>query len=224
MKLNIQVAIYDLDGTLLNSGKKGFARLGILAEKNGIVFTAEIQKRLRENWGLSPIELIEIGFNVDKDFAEDIYKQWIQIDTLDPIPLVDNAVEILQRNLQKGIVNFVFTSRHTQDAHNVLQQFEIIDLFEDVVGVEGGAAVPASGFRKPDPHSLDNLLQFIAENYGIQKDNIAYIGDEVFDIECGIGAGLHTFGVTSGIKDKDELKKAGASEGSIFPTVAYVIF
>lgn len=222
--MRIKAVIYDLDGTILNSGKKGFVRLGILAEQNGIVFTTEIQNRLKENWGLSPVELIAIGFGVSKEFAENIYKQWVHADKLDPIPLVDGVIEMLEQNIYKGIANFVFTSRHTESAHNVLKRFRIIDLFEDVVGIEGGVEVLVSEFRKPDPRSLDNLLQFIEENYGIQKAEIAYIGDEIFDIECGMGAGLKTYGVTSGLKSKEELKRAGALEENIFPTVAHIIF
>ncbi|RJQ26624.1 HAD family hydrolase [Candidatus Parcubacteria bacterium] len=220
----IRALISDLDGTALNSGKKGFLRLGILAERNGIDFTEEVQMRLRENWGLSPVELIMIGFSVNREVAEDVYNQWVHLDKLDPIPLVEGVEEMLRQNVEKGIINFIFTSRHTKSACDVLKRFNIIHLFKDVVGVEGGLIVSASEFRKPDPRSLNNLLQFIHERHGISKDEIVYVGDEIFDIQCGMGAGLLTFGVTSGLKTKEELITAGAPEQNVFPTLAHIIF
>lgn len=222
--MSIKAAIYDLDGTILNSGKKGLVRLGELAERNGLLFSQEIKKRLRKEWGLPPIELITIGFGITKKFAKEIHRQWAEADKIDPIPLVRGVPELLQRNIEKGIINFIFTSRKKGSAFNILRQFKIIDLFEDVVGTNGGKSVKKTGFKKPDPRSIDNLLKLIDEVYGIQKNEVAYIGDEIVDIECSNGAGLVTFGVTSGLKSKRQLIKAGALEGNVFPTVAHIFF
>jgi phosphoglycolate phosphatase-like HAD superfamily hydrolase len=222
--VKIRAMIYDLDGTLLNSGRRGFDRLGMLARQNSINFSQSVQERLKEFWGLPPTELIAIGLGVTRESAEDIHRQWIEWDKKDPIPLVGGVVEMLEKNIRNGIVNFVFTSRHTESAFDILKRYHIIDFFEDAIGIEGGAFVPMSEFRKPNPRSLDNLLQFINENYGISRNDIAYVGDEIFDIQCGMGAGLLTFGVTSGIKTKEDLVDAGAIEGNIFPTVAHIAF
>ncbi|TSC52697.1 MAG: hypothetical protein LiPW41_67 [Parcubacteria group bacterium LiPW_41] len=224
MKTNTRAAIYDLDGTLLNSGKEGFIRLCGLAEKNGINLNPKVKRRLKKEWGLPPIELIATGFEITKKFAREIHRQWVEADKIDPIPLVKGVPELLQRNIDNGIINFVFTSRKKRSARNVLKQFNVIHFFEDVVGTDGGIDIPRSGFRKPDPRSLNCLLQFIEENYGIQKNQIAYIGDEIVDIQCGVGAGVKTFGVTSGLKKKHELKNAAEFEVDIFPTVIHIVF
>jgi phosphoglycolate phosphatase-like HAD superfamily hydrolase len=222
--VKIRAVIYDLDGTLLNSGKRGFDRLGMLARQNNIDFSQSVQKCLKEFWGLPPTELISTGLGVTKEIAEKIHKQWIEWDKKDPIPLVGGVVEMLEKNIQKGIFNFVFTSRHTESALDILKRYNIISFFEDAIGIEGGAFVPMSEFRKPNPHSLDNLLQFINENYGISRNGIAYVGDEIFDIQCGMGAKLETYGVLSGLKTKEELIAVGACAGNIFLTVAHIAF
>ena len=222
--MKIRAIIYDLDGTILNSGKRGFDRLGLLAQQNNIDFGIYTQGRLKELWGLPPVDLIMTGLEVAKGVAEEIHRQWIEWDKKDPIPLVDGVVGMLKKNIREGIANFLFTSRHTGSAHDVLMRYRIVSFFEDAIGIDGGAFVSMSEFRKPDPRSLDNLLQFIDENYGISRNEIAYVGDEIFDILCGMGAGLKTYGVLSGLKKKEELIAAGAIEENIFPTVAHIVF
>lgn len=228
----IKVAIYDLDGTILNSGREGFKRLGILAEKNSILFTKEVQDRLEENWGFSPIRLIAVGFNVSEDVAKDLHKQWVEWDEREPIPLVEGIKERLENNLENGIVNFIFTSRHTESAFNVIQKNNITHLFEDIVGIEGGVHfneldmqyIEATGYEKPNPRALDNLLAFIKDFFGFERDEVAYIGDEIFDVQCGTGAGLQTFAVLSGLKRFERLKMTGISEKRIYKNATDIIF
>ena len=228
----IKAAIYDLDGTILNSGREGFRRLGILAEKNNIPFTKEIQDRLEENWGLSPIKLIAVGFNVSEDVARNLHKQWVEWDEQEPIPLVDGIKKRLEYNLENGVINFIFTSRHTESAFNVLQKNSIIHLFEDIVGIEGGVHfneldmqyIETTGYEKPNPRALDNLLAFIRDFFGFEGDEVAYIGDEIFDIQCGTGAGLQTFAVLSGLKRFEKLIATGISEKMIYKNAADIVF
>ena len=225
MKPNIKAVIYDLDGTLLNSGKEGYRRLIALGRQYNIEITNEVERRLHENWGLDPENLIMKGFNVPLVIAQEIHNAWSIWDKNDPIPLVTGVPEMLQKNIfDKGIANFVFTSRKTKSAINVLKSFSIAHLFEEVVGTTGGIFVRKTGLKKPDPRALKNLLVFINDYYNISRENIAYVGDEIFDIQCGIGAGLLTYGVTSGLKTKEELHGAGAPLEMIYSSVINIEF
>jgi len=225
MKPNIKAVIYDLDGTLLNSGREGYRRLIALGRQFNIEITNEVEKQLHLNWGLDPENLIMKGFSVSLTIAQEIHNAWGAWDKNDPIPLVEGVPEMLQKNiLDKRIANFVFTSRKTKSARNVLKSFSIAHLFEEVVGTTGGVLVRKTKLKKPNPKALKNLLVFINDYYGISRDNIAYVGDEIFDIKCGMGAGLLTYGVTSGLKTKEELHAAGAPLEMIYPTVTHIEF
>lgn len=224
MNFKVSAAIYDLDGTLLNSGKEGYRRLLALGEQFGIEITPETEKRIRETWGLDPENLIVQGFNISLPLAREIHAAWIVWDDHEPIPLVSGVPEMLQKNVDNGILNFVFTSRKTESAKSVLKKFSIDHLFEDVVGTDGGTFVPRSKFKKPNSRALNNLLHFINKHHHIPQNEVIYVGDEIFDIKCGMGAGLQTFGVISGLKTTEELLAAGATSNMIFPDVAHIIF
>ena len=49
-----------------------------------------------------------------------------------------------------------------------------------------------------------------------------YVGDEIFDTQCGLGAGVRTYGVTSGLKTKEELHNAGIPLEMIYSSVIHI--
>jgi phosphoglycolate phosphatase len=60
--------------------------------------------------------------------------------------------------------------------------------------------------RKPDPASA----KWMAEQFGVASDRIAYVGDTNTDMKTAVGAGLCAIGVTWGFRPESELLAYGA--------------
>ena len=73
--------------------------------------------------------------------------------------------------------------------------------FEKVYGDREG--VP----RKPDP----GAALAIAEDLGVDPKDTVFVGDTDVDIRTGVGAGMPSIGVLWGFRDEEELRKAGAT-------------
>ena len=66
--------------------------------------------------------------------------------------------------------------------------------------------------HKPDPEGLQKATDFLMSQYGLQKEEILYTGDNAVDAEAASKAGLSYCGVLTGTTEKEKL--------SAFPHVA----
>ena len=62
--------------------------------------------------------------------------------------------------------------------------------------------------RKPDPASA----KWLAEQFAVDIDRIAYVGDTNTDMKTALGGGLYAIGVTWGFRPESELVAAGAMQ------------
>ena len=62
--------------------------------------------------------------------------------------------------------------------------------------------------RKPDPASAI----WLAEQFAVDVDRIAYVGDTNTDMKTALGGGLYAIGVTWGFRPESELVAAGAMQ------------
>ncbi|MGT2912137.1 HAD-IA family hydrolase [Streptococcus cameli] len=173
--------IWDLDGTLLDSYPAILAGLEETYQHFGLSFDAkkvedyilaksvhDLLKEVAEKEGLSLAEMSAFRAN---SLREKNAK----------VQLMVGAREVLEWTRLKGIENFIYTHKGN-NAHLLLQQFEIDHYFKEVVTGEDGFK------RKPDPEALVYLI----EKYNLNPVNTTYIGDRLLDAETALAAGIRS--------------------------------
>lgn len=193
----IKAAIFDLDGTLLNTltdlaaaGNFALTQLGLPAHQeekykmmvgNGI--PTLIKRMLPEN---STDEIFQQAYEIFNNY----YHQHL-LDFTKPYDGIIECLDSLRaHNLKLAVV--------TNKSH-VFAQGLIKDYFgERFAAVEGEKPDRAI---KPDPAAVLDILN----NFGVEKSETVYVGDSNVDMMTAKNAGLTAIGVLWGFRTKQEL-------------------
>ena len=170
--------IYDFDGTLFDTYPVFTEALLIFLERHGIVSDYETAyKRLKVTVGYA---LRSYGFDGDsfkpanKEFKS-IY--WELAKTKQkPLPYV---IEVLDYAVNCGKRNYIYT-RSGKEVIELLDKWGMTDKFTYVID----ASMPFP--TKPDPAALN----WLCEEFGLDKSKCIMIGDRDLDTECGTNAGM----------------------------------
>jgi phosphoglycolate phosphatase len=194
----VELVIFDLDGTLVDS------RDDIAAALN--VALAEI--------GCAPRRIEEITPRIGEPL-DAIFRRWIPGD---PPHLVDDAVAAFRRfyfdncarrsALYPGVRDClerlapiplaVATTKSTRQAVRVCEQ---LDLARHFAVVQGSDDIP----HKPDPA----VVRAVLARLRISPDAAWMVGDTPMDVQAGRAAGCATCAVTYGIGERAALSAAG---------------
>ncbi|HKX51688.1 MAG TPA: HAD-IA family hydrolase [Candidatus Binatia bacterium] len=198
MKRPIDLIMFDLDGTLADTGPD----------------LADSVNYTRSRFELSPLpqQLIytHVGRGVEYllrhavaeeapcHFAEimRVFLEYYQQHLLDKTVLYPHVIEVLDYFGAKR--NAVVTNKLHNLAVTVLRGLGIEERFDAVLGGDSGAE------KKPDPA----LLRLVLRQFQIIPANALMVGDGDTDIEAGRCAGVITCGVTYGLANKDDLAAA----------------
>lgn len=196
----MKLAIFDLDGTLLDTIADLAAATNFALSQYGLPTHNEEEYKFFVGNGIN--KMFERALPEDKRNEEYIMKIRSQFvpyydahnsDLSRPYP---GMVELLNK-LQKNNIAIGVASNKYQEAavKLVLQFFPGID-FALILGQREG--VPS----KPDP----TIAYEIIEHTGIAKEETVYIGDSCVDMQTGKNAGVTTVGVSWGFRPKAELE------------------
>lgn len=196
----MKLAIFDLDGTLLDTIADLAAATNFALSQYGLPTHNEEEYKFFVGNGIN--KMFERALPEDKRNEEYIMKIRSQFvpyydahnsDLSRPYP---GMVELLNE-LQKNNIAIGVASNKYQEAavKLVLQFFPGID-FALILGQREG--VPS----KPDP----TIAYEIIEHTGIAKEETVYIGDSCVDMQTGKNAGVTTVGVSWGFRPKAELE------------------
>jgi phosphoglycolate phosphatase len=198
MKRPIDLIMFDLDGTLADTGPD-------LADS--VNYT---RSRFELNPLPEPLIYTHIGRGVEyllrhavaekapRQFPEimRVFLEYYQQHLLDKTVLYPHVIEVLDYFGDKR--NAVVTNKLHHLAVTVLRGLGIEDRFDAVLGADSGAE------KKPDPA----LLRLVLRRFQIIPANALMVGDGDTDIEAGRCAGVITCGVTYGLANKDDLAAA----------------
>jgi phosphoglycolate phosphatase-like HAD superfamily hydrolase len=201
----IEAAIFDLDGTLIDTVEIYFSILYSALERLGLplVSRAAVLEAAEDgefNWqGVLPVEKMSRKEETLKDLRA-------IIDEISPglfreratlIPRADHALRILcGAGAKIGLVTS--TRRKHLEAKLLPMKRAGVEILLDAV------VTADEVFRKkpaPEP------LLVCAEKLGVSAVNSIYIGDMRADMMAGRAAGMMTIGVLTGFDDYDRLKK-----------------
>lgn len=194
----VDLIIFDLDGTLVDSGEDIINAVNFTLKNIG--FKEKSKQEISSYIGTGVEDLIRKALSKRQDDlfskALSIFEEYYKNHSTDNSVLYPNVREVLEhfKNKRKAIV----TNRKREFALLTLKILNISDYFEDVIGGDD------IGCMKPSSCPLDKTISRVK----IDKDKTIIVGDMYLDILAGKKAGILTCGVTYGIGRKDDIIKA----------------
>ena len=196
-----EVIIFDLDGTLSNSGE-GITKCAQYAlSKFGI---EETQDNLKHFVGPPLKEEFMNYYHFSDEMAAEavaIYRERYKPIGIYETSLYPNTVEMLTQLKNAGKYLAIATSKPQPMAEEVLRYLKIYDFFDKIMGAD------VIGPKQ----SKQSVLEALFEEIEI-KDKTTYImiGDTKFDIIGANLVGVDSMGVSYGYGDKEEMLGLGA--------------
>ncbi len=209
----IQAAIFDLDGTLLNT-LPSIAYYGNLAlRKNDLPpIEQEEYKYLVGEGAKLLIERMLDHVGVSKEeYFDKVYTDYRTAYDADPsykTAFYDGILDLLGGLKKWGIPMTVFSNKPQEQVDGVMKTFFPEDLFSLIIGQHEGLP------RKPDPTGV----LMICEKLGVKPQKCLYVGDTATDMKTGKAAGCLTAGASWGFRTIDELLDNGAYAVAEKPT------
>ena len=199
-----RLAIFDCDGTLVDSGAPIAAALAETFERHGLeVLPPSVSRRVI---GLSLIEamaaLVPDADAVEHAMLAETYKGYFfraRSEGRVEEPLFEGIAELLDALEAEGWLLAVATGKsdrglkHCLDCHGFSSRF---------VSLQTGDRHPS----KPHP----SMVQAAIADAGASPESTMVVGDTSFDMAMAVAAGASAIGAAWGYHDPDELLAAGA--------------
>ena len=201
--MKITTAIFDLDGTLLNT-------LGDLCDSVNCAmlrrgFPAVTEEQTRQRVGNGVRLLIEQCIPENKrteamiDICLDEFRTAYNERMMNRTQPYDGVLPLLKQLRKAGIAVGVLSNKYDLAAKGLIRHY-----FGDLVHITYGERPDVP--RKPDPTSTHEIMDAL----GVQPGEILYIGDSDVDMRTARAAGATAVGALWGFRDKDSLLAAGA--------------
>lgn len=199
-----RLAIFDCDGTLVDSGATIFAALKASLQENGYeVPTPAVSRRVI---GLSLVEamaalLPDATPEQHRALADDYKRAFMALRSKGEVeePLFEGVLELLDALEADGWLLAVATGKSDRGLRHCLEQHEIHARF---VSLQTADRHPS----KPHPSMVE---QAIAEAGAAPRTTIV-VGDTSFDMAMAVSAGAAGIGAGWGYHEREELIEAGA--------------
>ncbi len=200
----LRLALFDCDGTLVDSQHRIFASMAAAFAERG--HTAPDPAGVRSVVGLSLVEAVgrllpDMVLAEQEATAESYKKAFFGFRQRGEHeePLYPGVIEALDRLNDAGFILGVATGKSRRGLDAVL----------DMHGLAGRFVTLQTADRSPGKPNPAMVLQAMAE-VGVDPADTVMIGDTVFDIHMGRNAGVASIGVGWGYHEIAELEQAGA--------------
>lgn len=192
-------AVFDLDGTILNTAEDLADAVNYGLKKNGLetYSTEEVLKMVGN--GVKNLVLRAIGDKKElfdacfKDFKE-YYSAHYAVKTYAYKGVKEALLSLKNSGFTLGVLSNKYDA-----AVKGLAEIYYGDIFDFVSGEKEGTP------RKPDPTSLNDMIKLC----GAEKKHTVYIGDSDVDVKTADNAGVKCVSVTWGFRSKNFIKDNG---------------
>ena len=200
-------ALFDLDGTLLNSLEDIATSANAVLQAHGLpthpldayrYFVGEGLTKLMQR--ILPEDRRNDGEWVQllvAEFSRHYHQNWNVLSHL-----YDGVLEMLQKVNERGLRMAVLSNKPHEFTKLCVEYYLPAVPFGVVFGAD------AVGARKPDPAGAWE----VARRLEAAPREIVYLGDTATDMETARRAGMYGVGATWGFRDAQELRDAGAQE------------
>ncbi len=199
---NIKLAIFDMDGTVLDTLEDLTDASNYVLKKHGYPERSIDEIRCFVGNGLLKLSERMVPAGTDAATVSDVcaeltayYKAHSAVKTK-PYPGICTMLE----NLRRAGIKTACVSNKVDAAVSELRDMYFKGLFDYSVGAREGKAL------KPAPDSVYAVLDY----FGARKCDAVYIGDSETDMKTAENAGLKMIAVLWGFRDEATLKKAHA--------------
>lgn len=200
--MNYKLAIFDMDGTILDTLEDLKDSLNYaLAEAGCPARTLDEVRRFVGN-GMQKLIERAVPANRTAEEKENIlesFKAHYKIHCADKTQPYDGIIELLE-NLQRSGCRTAVVSNKGDFAVQELNQQYFAGLMDCAIGEKEGVR------KKPAPDSVNEVLKKLQ----IERENAVYIGDSEVDIETAENAGMDCIIVSWGFREREFLAKRGA--------------
>ena len=192
--------LFDLDGTLTDSGEGIIKSAAMVLEKYGLPVPSFEEMRVFVG---PPLHETFHKFGVPKDKCDDaveLYRtRYCTVGKFENVPY-PGIRELLETLKGQGHQLFVATSKPEGMSIEILEHFDLAKYFDLICG----ATLDRSRLEKSD------VIAYLLQQAG-DKNNAIMVGDTVFDVVGAAAHGIPTIGVAWGYGKVEDMKKAGAS-------------
>ena len=188
--MNLRHIIWDFDGTLFDTYPHMARAFQISLKKEYLINenVAEIEKQMRISLQTAYDYFTE-KYELDSGFINKFNDFRNLHENANALPFL-NAHMVCKFIYQQGLFNYLHTHRD-KTADSMMQKHGFRELFTELVTEENNFP------RKPAPDGLNYLI----EKYGMNKNEVLYIGDRKIDLECARAAGVKFCLFAENIKD-----------------------
>lgn len=192
--------LFDLDGTLIDSGKGIINAVKYALKKYGIDETNEALLRSFVGPPLNQQFAKCYGFSAEKSLeAVMVFREYYETKGILENEMYKDIDKVLKHLKEQGNFLMVATSKPEKFAHNILAQHDLEKYFDFI----GGSLV--DGSRVTKIQVLDHVLKTNEIN---NADKALMIGDTKYDMIGAKNFNLKTVAVTYGYGTKEELLAA----------------
>ena len=201
----IKCAVFDLDGTLLNTAKTIQYYLNLTLSKYGLPTVSEDDTKRMVGNGARVLITRAMGDGAnDTELYGKVYRDYNEAYDADPYYLTEpyeGVVEMLSALKEQGTILAVLSNKPNTAVCLAVDHF-FSNSFSVVRGAVDGVPL------KPDPTALLNML----ESLNISPSETAYIGDSEPDVSIAKAASVGLpIAVSWGFRSVEQLKNAGAT-------------
>lgn len=200
--MSLKLAVFDVDGTLIDSRATILKALQEAAHEVGI--TEPDYAMVRQIVGLSLVEAIvhmrpDLDAKTTKAYAHAYKERFVQYHA-DPDfhePTFEGAHDCLMALKNDGWLMGVATGKSRRGVERMLDVYGWRDVFDCAFCADDGPS-------KPHPHMLELNLKAV----GVDPHQAVMIGDTVHDLNMAMAAKVKAVGVSWGFHTAEELKTA----------------
>ena len=203
--MQYEAAIFDLDGTLVNSLDDLADSANAVLHRHGFpVHDVEAYRYFVGNGSRKLIErILPADHAVDEEFVRDFlaeYKEQYAANLLHKTKPYAGIMEMLEELRRRRIPMAVCTNKHQSAAEVIMEALFPRDMFCEIIGDQDG--LPC----KPDPRKVLHIMK----NMGVAGNRTLYFGDTSVDMDTARNAGTFAVGVLWGFRPPEELSEHGA--------------
>ncbi|MCB0272306.1 MAG: HAD family hydrolase [Bdellovibrionales bacterium] len=193
---NIDLVIFDFDGTLVDSLDDLVDSLNLALDKAGCKTVDPVELKMKLCLGSSSLLDDLIGDQrVLKKTVFGYYKEFYQKNMFNRTKLYDGALEVLQK-LSKHKKLSLLTNKREATTRTMLSHFQLDHFFLEIIGGD------TLDEKKPSPKPIFH----ICEKLNVSPERTVMIGDSHADIKAGKSARAKTIGFINGFSTREMLE------------------